>query len=65
MNINDLVILIGNFQAAKSNPVIGSIYYCTGTIVRISDSYFPYEVLWKNKFTNLYKKSHLLIIMEY
>ena len=57
--MGDRVIYVsGHWVTGSTNPLIGTSYFCEGTIVAINCSY-NYRVKWDNGTRNIYYESDL------
>lgn len=64
--VNDRVILQVRKSGGpgRSNPTIGSRYFCPGTIIFFDENDDFYEVRWDNGSSNVYRSCDLLFYEE-
>lgn len=51
----------GHYTIGKTNPVKGSVFECTGTIIDIIGHEYALRVGWENGSTNSYKDNELAL----
>ena len=65
LKVGDVVALKANiYSSSKSNPDVGSVYYCNGRVRKVPLGEETIEVAWYNGTYNYYHTDDLISLLK-
>jgi len=66
LKTGDRVAFVANphgYNVGKHNPLVGTKYFCLGTVLKLDHTYVV--VIWDNKLQNTYRSDSLAKVIEH